>query len=170
MRTTTLCVAAIAVTVTGALTFYAPDSVQSTEPPIVLPFDPTAAKPLGVLAVQKDAPAPKAGDAELPLKKAMLEDARKVYEHDIVRYKSGLIFSFEELFLWSSRWLEAELELAGDATARTNALKAHLERMKDVEKLSVAMFKVGQGREADAAAGRYYRTQAELWLARGRIK
>ncbi|MCE9563982.1 MAG: hypothetical protein K8U57_18220 [Planctomycetes bacterium] len=100
----------------------------------------------------------------------MLDDARKVFEQDLARYKNGQSVAFEDLYQWSSRWLEAELEMAGDAATRTTAFKTHFDRMKDVEKSTAAMVKAGQVREADAAAGRYYRAQAELWLARGRLR
>jgi hypothetical protein len=116
----------------------------------------------------KDDPPAKAGDAEASLKKQMLEEAKKVYESDIKRYQAGQSSSVEELYLWSGRWLEAELDLAADAAAKTTALKAHLDRMKAVEKSSGAYAKAGQGRESDAAAGRYYRAQAELWVTRRR--
>lgn len=107
---------------------------------------------------------------EAPLKKTMLEEARKVFEQTVARYKNGVAGAVEELYQWSGRWLEAELDLGADAAARTAALKAHLDRMKEVEKMAVALAKTGQGRDSDAAASRYFRTQAELWLARGRAK
>ncbi len=126
----------------------------------------TGAEPSG----QKDPPPAKAADAEAALKKAMLEDARKVYEMDLARYRAGQALGGEELYLWSVRWLEADLDLTTDAAAKTTALKAHLDRMKEVEKMAANLAKTGQGRESDAAAGRYYRAQAELWAARGRAK
>jgi hypothetical protein len=43
------------------------------------------------LPEQKEPPPAKAGDGEAAFKKAMLEDARKVFEQDIARYKSGLL-------------------------------------------------------------------------------
>jgi hypothetical protein len=120
---------------------------------------------------QKDPPPAKAGDAEAPLKKEMLEEARKVYELNVKQYQAGDGgLAAENLYVWSGRWLEAELDVAADAAARAAALKAHLDRMKDAEKLAAALWKAGQGRAADAAAGRYYRAQAELWLARGRVR
>lgn len=118
---------------------------------------------------QKEAPTPK--DTEKALKKALLDDARKVFEQNQVRYQTGAVgIDVELMSNWSIRWLEAELELAADAAGKSAALKAHLGRMKDVEKFATALAKTGQGREADAVAGRYFRTQAELWLARGRMK
>lgn len=120
---------------------------------------------------QKGPPPAKVGDAEAALKKAMLEDARKVYEMDLARYRAGQApLGGEELHLWSVRWLEADLDLTADATARTAALKAHVDRMKEVEKMATNLAISGQGRESDAAAGRYYRAQAELWAAQGRVK
>lgn len=126
---------------------------------------------LARLPDQKDPPPPKAVEAENALKKTMLEDARKLFEQFVKRHQAGVgALAVEELALWSSRWLEAELDLAADATARATALKAHLDRMKDVEKQATALMKTGQGREADAVAGHYHRTQAELWVARGRMR
>lgn len=122
------------------------------------------------LLEQKDPPPPKA-EAEAVLKKSMLEDARKVFEMNIKRYQTGAgALVAEELYQWSNRWLKAELDLAGDAVARTTALKAHLNRMKEVEKQATTLAKIGQGRDADAAAGRYFRAQAELWVGRGRVR
>lgn len=119
---------------------------------------------------QKKPPLLKVGDAEGALKKTMLEEARKVFELRLTRYQNGGALEVETLYQWSSRWLEAELDLAADATGKTATLKAHLERMKEVEKSAVARMKAGQGPESDAAAGRYYRTQAEVWLVHGHVR
>jgi hypothetical protein len=120
---------------------------------------------------KKDSPEPKLADPEKSLKQALLEDARKVFEMNLARYQAGNGgLDVEAMSSWSTRWLEAEIDVAADATAKTSAFKAHLSRMKEVEKSATALAKTGQGREADALAARFFRNQAEIWLARGRTK
>ncbi|OWK40800.1 hypothetical protein [Fimbriiglobus ruber] len=122
-------------------------------------------------ADRKDAPPARGANADAAVKKAILEDARQVYEMNQKRYRAleGPVV-VEDTYLWSVRWLEAELDLAADAAAKTAALKGHLERMREVEKMAANQAKAGQGRQSDAVAGHYHRTRAELWLARGEIK
>lgn len=141
------------------------DRAAHTKEPPAVPVGPLVSADA---RTPKEEPPAKTGDAEASLKRQMLDAARKVYEDSTKRYQAGVSASVEELYLWSIRWLDAEFDLAADAAAKTTALKAHLERMKQVEKICVAFAKTGQGRQADAAAGRYYRTQAELWVTRGR--
>ncbi len=116
-------------------------------------------------------PAVNAGDTEGSLKKVMLENARKAFEQDLTHLKAmGGDVNPERLYVWSCRWLEAELELTADVTARKAALQNHLNRMRELERMTTALERTGQGRGADAAAGTYFRSQAELWLARGRVR
>ena len=78
--------------------------------------------------------------------------------------------SGEELYTWSRRWLDAELDLAANKDERVAAHQRQLDRMKDWEKQAEAMAAAGQGRQSDASAAAYYRTQVELLLtqAQGR--
>jgi hypothetical protein len=128
--------------------------------------------PILTIASGQNAPLPaKGGAGEEPLKKAMQDEARTVYEQIVQRYGAGAaVPDPEELHRWSVRWLEAGLDLAGDAAARTAALRAHMTRMQDVEKLTKAAADTGVGRTSDAAAGRFFRAEAELWVARGRTR
>jgi hypothetical protein len=119
---------------------------------------------------KKEAVAAGGKDEEGALKKALVEEARKVYQMDLDRLRNLQGASAEDLYRWSRRWLEAQLDLAAKGPERLTALREHLARMQDVEQITAVMWKVGQGREADAAAGRYYRAQAALWLARERKK
>jgi RNA polymerase sigma factor (sigma-70 family) len=106
--------------------------------------------------------------AEAALKKALVEEARKVYEQDVRQLKVAFDIAAEDVYRWSRRWLEAQMDLAVNKEERMAALRDHLGRMKDLEKVMTAAARAGQRREADAAAGRYYRAQAELWLARAK--
>ena len=74
--------------------------------------------------------------------------------------------SAEELYTWSRRWLDAEVDLAANKEEKMAAHQRHLDRMKGLEKIAKAMVVTGQGRASDASAAVYYRTQAELWLTR----
>jgi hypothetical protein len=123
-------------------------------------------------APQEPASSPgKPEDVEGPLKKALVEEARKTYELDLARLKGGSGgVPPEDLYRWSRRWVKAQLDLAGTKEERLAALRDHVERMKDLEKMTKALADTGQGSTADATAGRFYRAQAELWLTRARAK
>jgi hypothetical protein len=121
----------------------------------------------------KDNPAPpkQVKEEELRLKKALRDEARKVYEHNLATHKFGNTpISMEEMCRWSRRWLEGQLDLAEGRQEQQTALRDHLERMKVVERMAQALVTAGQGRPADASAATYHRLQAELWLARGALK
>jgi hypothetical protein len=116
---------------------------------------------------RKDSSSASNAEKEASLRKAIVEDAGKVYDLTLKWHNEGGPVSFEDLNRWSVRWLEAELDLAKDADAKTTALKAHLERTKEAETQAVERSKMGVGRVSDPAGCRYFRAQAELWLAHG---
>jgi hypothetical protein len=97
------------------------------------------------------------------LRERLREAARQVYEQNMKRIKNGEGLP-TELFGWSERWLEAELALADKPADRAKALRAHLDRTRDVEGTAALLARAGQGRQADAEAATYYRLQAEARL------
>jgi biotin operon repressor len=115
----------------------------------------------GAAALAESPPAPLKVPQELLGKR--LEAARKVFEQNKDRFKSGQGLP-SELFGWSERWLEAQLELTEKQADRVKALRDHLDRTRDVERAAVNYAKTGQGRQADADAGTYYRLEAEIRL------
>jgi RNA polymerase sigma factor (sigma-70 family) len=110
-------------------------------------------------------PAAVGPDREAALKKALVEAARKTFEMDLKRLQARQ-GTTGEVFLWSRRWLEAELEAAGGKEQREAALRAHVARMKELVKLAHSLAATGQGRVADATGADYFLAQAELWLLR----
>jgi hypothetical protein len=107
-----------------------------------------------------DKPSPKV-PKELLQKR--VEAARRVYEHNIARIKNqdGLP---AELFGWSERWLEAELAICEKESERVKALRDHLDRTREVERLAGNFARAGQGRQADVEAATYFRLEAEIRL------
>ena len=53
---------------------------------------------------------------------------------------------------------------------RIAALKDHLVRMKKIEELIKKIRRLGFGRSSDVGASRYYRLEAEHWLAQAAEK
>jgi hypothetical protein len=73
----------------------------------------------------------------------------------------------DTFYRWSRRWMEAEREMSTKEADQLAALKAHLARMEDMEKLVGGMVKAGVARTpADESMGTYYRLEAEDLLAR----
>jgi hypothetical protein len=109
--------------------------------------------------------APVAAQVKVPkeLLQKRLEVARKVFEQNMHRLKNVQGVP-SELFGWSERWLEAELALADKQADRVKALRDHLGRTSEVERLAVGYAKTGQGRQADADAATYFRLEAEIRL------
>ena len=69
-----------------------------------------------------------------------------------------------ELFGWSRRWLDAQLALCENKKDRLAAYQAHVERTRHEERRMHAFAKTGQGRQADASAATFFRTEAEILL------
>jgi hypothetical protein len=66
----------------------------------------------------------------------------------------------------SQRWLHAEREERGGPDEQTAAWEAHVRRMKEVEDLVAARFKIGTTPAAEVELARYYRLDAEIGLER----
>jgi hypothetical protein len=94
-----------------------------------------------------------------------LDTARKVYEQNLARVKNGQ-GQPSGLAEWSERWLDAELALAAAQADRAKALRTHLDRAREVERIATNFARAGQGRQADADAATYFRLQAEIRLAK----
>jgi hypothetical protein len=116
-----------------------------------------------VLAIDKrpDSPGPGASSKEL------VEAARRAYELQIkVRALAPAEFRADELYLWSKRWMTAEWDLNLPAGEGAKAVKAHFDRMTDLENFTITLRQANQVAEPDVAAATYYRIEAELMLAR----
>lgn len=93
-----------------------------------------------------------------------LDSARKVYEQDLARFRGAELAIDERLMWWSERWLNAELALSEKPAERTAAHEAHVKRLKELEKMFAHYAKIGQGRESDAQAAKYFLAEAEIRL------
>ena len=109
-----------------------------------------------------DPPAPK---VPKELLEKRLEVARKVFQENQIRFRNreGLV---SDLFGWSERWLDAELAVSDKAADRTKALKDHVDRSRDLERMATNYARTGQGRQSDADAATYFRIEAEIRLAK----
>jgi len=110
-------------------------------------------------AERPDAPGPGSSSKEL------VDAARYAYEIKAERYRARLA-PLEDVYVWSRRWMTAEWDLRLQAGDGPKSVKAHLERMAELEKLVRAMRAEGLDSEDAVAAATYYRTEAELMLAR----
>ena len=87
----------------------------------------------------------------------------------------------EPVYEWSKNWLHAQLTIMEDKKDRTQAIKEHLNHMKDLEKSARTQFdkmveimklKPGGVRTSKraCAAAQFYRAEAELWVEEGMAK
>jgi hypothetical protein len=123
--------------------------------------------PLGLFALGvtplSSAPAPAPPKVPRGLLEARVKAARDTYQLKLRRLKESQGLPME-LPAWSRRWLEAEVALAEKKADRVAAYQAHLDRMKEVERLTHNFARTGQGRAEDATGATYFRTEAEIWL------
>lgn len=115
------------------------------------------------------APAPAAPKVPPQLAKARLDAARKAYESYWLRLRNLGNVAPEPVYVWSRRWMEAQ-QATGEKDAERAAVQAHLDRMKELEKIFGKVALVGQGTQADASATQYYRIEAEIWLSQAKGK
>jgi hypothetical protein len=105
------------------------------------------------------------------LAKARLDAARTTYEQKVRRIRNlGGASDPEQFYIWSGRWRDAEEAIKPGQQGLTAAAQAHLERMKTLAQLFAESAKLGQAGQEDASAAEYYRIQAEIDLARAKVR
>jgi RNA polymerase sigma factor (sigma-70 family) len=132
--------------------------------------------PAGVLAyraladepTKEPPPAARADDALEELLKQRAEAAREGFKAAQQEFRAG-VGTGEALAGWSRKIAEAELD-RGNRKAGLAALEEHVERLKELEKVTQARFDAGRVSPQDLVAARYARLDAEIWLARVKAK
>src|SRR5262249_55474978 len=74
----------------------------------------------------------------------------------------------EALYRWSVRWLDAERQLSDKQADQVAACKAHLERMRELERLLEGLRRSGTITVDEASAAEFYRVEAEIWLTQAK--
>jgi hypothetical protein len=125
------------------------------------------------------APAAAAAPDLSELAKARAEAAGKACDAVAQAYVQGK-GDEEDVYRWSLRCLEADRKRADGKAARVAAAEAHLERMKDLEKAaSFRIINKANDREdlrpflpvnAGPAVARYFRAEAEVWVAEAKAE
>ena len=109
---------------------------------------------------------PAVAQANLRQAQAVRNAAKAAYQSTQADYDRGMAV-FSDVYAWSRRWLEAELNLAQDRPAEIAILQEHWKRMKrcyfTIKALNATGSRGGEKQKLDAAD--FYVAEAELWLA-----
>jgi RNA polymerase sigma factor (sigma-70 family) len=115
----------------------------------------------------KPRPAAKANDKLNALLKERQDTAKAEWEDRNQQFIAGQgTFSF--LYDAGRRWLDSQLDMTDKQSDRVAALEAHLQRMKELEKVQQARFDAGRIATPDLAQAKYYRLEAEIMLERAK--
>jgi hypothetical protein len=99
---------------------------------------------------------------------ARLEAAREAYEgysRQLGVDPAGS--NMDLLYQWSRRWMEAERALAPNKDKQSAASTAHRDRMRTWEAALMNSVQKGNAARFELAAVRFYRLEAEQWVAEG---
>jgi hypothetical protein len=105
--------------------------------------------------------------------KARLEAARKVYQGIMERHQiepSRQPLDFENLCLWSRRWMDAQRDISDEKSNQLEAIDAHLNRVRDLEKIARQWVQVNAITTFECSAVEFHRLEAEHWLAQTRAR
>jgi hypothetical protein len=121
--------------------------------------------PLGNGEASDPTPAP-SGELQ-KLARARLEAARRVFE-GFWRDKNWR--SVELPYTWSRRWLKAQCQVSDKHPDRVAAFQAHLDRMRDLERVIGKALREGLDNVDDLQAAAYFVVEASEWLARAQAR
>lgn len=107
------------------------------------------------------APVPESRKAPKELLEKRRDAAERVFLVKLQVYRAG-IGSPKELIGWSERVLEADLALVQNKADQIAALKRHLNRTREVERIVIAYFKAEGARQSEVDAANYERIGAEI--------
>jgi hypothetical protein len=105
--------------------------------------------------------------------KARLDAARKVYQGIMERHQiepNRQPLDFENLCLWSRRWMDAQRDISDEKSNQLEAIDAHLIRVRDLEKIARAWVQVNAITSFECSAVEFHRLEAEHWLAQTRAR
>jgi RNA polymerase sigma factor (sigma-70 family) len=129
---------------------------------------------------EKPLPAPQKADTGVPkdLLKAKLDAAKEAYQEiwktvgEFRRIQPNLILPVsgpEEVYNWSVRWLNAQLDMSDKKDERIAALEEHIKRMNQLKaKVNKMTPELIPAYHNSAAA--WYLAEAEVWLAKEKAK
>lgn len=101
------------------------------------------------------------------LARAKVEAAKKTcmaVAHEYLEGKANV----EQVHQWSRRWMDAEREVSNKKTDQMESLKAHVNRMQQLEKAAQDRLQSRKGLTSDVSAAEYHRLEAEMALSRTR--
>ena len=122
---------------------------------------------LSVAPAAPDAPTEPARPT--PLAEARYRAALEQYELVWSYFQQNRTDSFQ-VYYWSRLVLDSRREMGEAPADRTVSLKNHLARMQKMEDLIKKIRRLGFGFSSDVGATRYYRLEAEHWLAQAAEK
>ncbi len=115
-------------------------------------------------------PAEWANMPEARLSDARIDAAHKAFDVVYARWKAGSA-PLDDVYVWSTRIRDSELDIQPRNRLDHDAvLRAHAERMQQLEKLVLQRYKRGLASGADVAATTYYRAEADFRFANERIE
>ncbi len=97
---------------------------------------------------------------------ALLEAAKEAYQaYEKKMFRQLLNPNCEIPYQWSRRWLDAQRAIDKSKDKQIAAYSAHLDRMKEMETLVAKGVGAGQVAKVELTAVKFYRIEAEKWLA-----
>ncbi len=115
-------------------------------------------------------PAEYANMPEARLSDARIEAAHKAFDLVYARWKAGSA-PLDDVYVWSTRIRDSELDIQPMNRLDHDAvLRAHAERMQQLEKLVLQRSNRGLASAADVGAAAYYRAEADSRFANERIE
>ncbi len=107
---------------------------------------------------------------EARLSDARIDAAHKAFDVVNARWKAGSA-PLDDVYVWSTRIRDSELDIQPQNRLDHDAvLRAHAERMLQLEQLVLQRFRRGLASAADVVAAAYYRAEADFRYANERIE
>jgi hypothetical protein len=103
------------------------------------------------------------------LLRARHQAAQKQFEETWVYYKQARTDAFP-VYVWSHFVLQSEFDLSDKKPDQIAALEGHLDRMRKLEELLTKVRRLGFGQAIEVGGVKYYRIEAEYWLAHARAQ
>lgn len=116
------------------------------------------------------------GTARVEQAEAMVQAAKAAYESTAVEYDLGNVL-MENLYVWSRRWLDAELTLIAEQwrgndarmrASRAEAFRKHLKRMERLHERIAVLYKAAAigGEATNYFGSKFFVAEASLWVER----